>query len=131
MIYVIVHDGDEEGGEIWARVMQHNVVDFAEEDSYAEAALNQHPDILKAMNKLCRALAECRLDEENRRTMTQIFHAKLAARREEETQAAELLSGTSSGVSRRNSKKTPNTFMLKTVVFLLIVKTSFLCSPLE
>jgi hypothetical protein len=59
--------------------MQHNVVDLAEEDSYAEAALNQHPDILKSMNKLCRALAECRLDEENQRAVAQIFHAKLAA----------------------------------------------------
>jgi hypothetical protein len=79
MIYVIVDDGDDEGGEVWARVMQHNVVDFAEEDSYAEAALNQHPNILKSMNKLCRALAECRLDEENRPDVAQIFHAKLAA----------------------------------------------------
>jgi hypothetical protein len=79
MIYVIVDDGDDEGGEVWARVMQHNVIDFVEESSYVEAALNQHPDILKSMNKLCRALAECRLDQENCLALANIFHDKLAA----------------------------------------------------
>jgi hypothetical protein len=79
MIYVIVDDGDDKGGEVWARVMQHNVIDFAEDGSYAEAALKQHPDILKSMNKLCRALAECRLDAGNRLAVAHIFHDKLAA----------------------------------------------------
>jgi hypothetical protein len=52
MIYVIVKDGDDEGGgEVWARVMKHNVVDHEEEETYAEAALNQHPDILKSKTR--------------------------------------------------------------------------------
>jgi hypothetical protein len=130
MICVIVDDGNDEGGEVWVRAMQHNVVDFAEEDLYAEAALNQHPNILKSTNKLCRALAECRLDEEINGPWRRSFMPNWQ-RRQEETQAAELLTSTSSGVSRRKTKKTRNTFMLKTIVFLCIVKTSFLCSPLE
>jgi hypothetical protein len=73
MICIDVTDGDAEGGDVWARLLKHNVVNLEEEETHVEAALNQHLNILKMMNKLCKALAECRLDQENQRAVAQIF----------------------------------------------------------
>jgi hypothetical protein len=59
-------------------VAKENVGDFVEPQSYAEAALMEHPDILREMNSLCRKLAQCNLDSFSQDILVGVFKAKLA-----------------------------------------------------
>jgi hypothetical protein len=77
MIFVIVEDFDDEGNDKSTRVYKENVGDYVEEQTYAEAVLYQHTDILKDMNRLCGKLAQCRLDRINENIIVEIFRAKL------------------------------------------------------
>ena len=74
MTYVIV---SEDGGNLTTRVRSEFVQDYNEPACFAEAALYQHPDLIHAMNKLCKGLAECHLDEYNQSVINATFKAKL------------------------------------------------------
>ena len=77
LIFVIVEDFDDEGNDKSTRVYKENFGDYVEEQTYAEAVLYQHTDILKDMNRLCGKLAQCRLDRISEDIIVEIFRAKL------------------------------------------------------
>jgi hypothetical protein len=77
-VYVIVEDYDDEGKEKETRVAKENVAVFVEPQSYAEAALMQHPDILREIHSLCRKLAQCELDNFSQDILVGVFKAKLS-----------------------------------------------------
>jgi hypothetical protein len=77
MIFVMVEDFDDEGNDKSTRVYKENVGDYVKEQTYAEAVLYQHVDILKDMNRLCGKLAQCRLDRIKEEIIVEIFRAKL------------------------------------------------------
>jgi hypothetical protein len=60
--YVIL---ETEIGNISTRVAKDSVVEDRDAQTYVEAIFLQHPDILQQMNRLCRALATCKVDVKN------------------------------------------------------------------
>ena len=76
MHYVIVNFGDEEYS---TRVLSTNIAALTEPVMYVEHCLDQHPDIAKLMKKLCKALSECDLSDDDQVEVQQIFGEQLCS----------------------------------------------------
>ena len=76
MHYVIVNFGDE---EYPTRVLTTNIAELTEPVTYVEHCLDQHPDIAKLMKKLCKALSECDLSDDDQVEVRHIFGDQLSS----------------------------------------------------
>jgi hypothetical protein len=65
-------------GEIPTRIARSSVVEDTPPHTYVEAALQQHPALLSNMVKLCKQLAECKLDGSDEDELGIMFATKLS-----------------------------------------------------
>jgi hypothetical protein len=75
MVYVIVATDE---GEIPTRIARGSVVEDLPPGTYVEAALQQHPALLSNMVKLCKQLAECKLDGTDEDELGIMFATRLS-----------------------------------------------------
>jgi hypothetical protein len=75
MLYVIVTTDE---GEIPTRIAKSSVIDDRPPGTYVEAALQQHPAIFSNIVKLCKQLAECRLDGSDEDELGIMFATQLS-----------------------------------------------------
>jgi hypothetical protein len=101
MLYVIVMTDE---GEIPTRIARSSVVEDTPPHTYVEAALQQHPVLLSNMVKLCKQLAECKLDGSDEDELRASCSLPSCRKRSRKTKAARLSSGPSNGIFFRKER---------------------------